>query len=160
MPTELTDADVMQPGQPAAPPAELSDEDVMKPAAKSLDFIPGLEGTTAANPQVAAQWTANELRSKDNAFIKYPLVAAGTLQTFASGMVKQIADAFKTAHGAAMGQPQSLLEDEISAGLVAAGGTSEDIQLWTARQDNSTDSQGNFRIPLLILGLPRPQAMP
>lgn len=100
--------------RPAAGPWAAYAQPAANDALTSLDEPPA---------QRSAAWTAQEMRSTDSPLIKYPLVAAGTLSTFAHGAVQQIADFFKTGIKAASGQ-QPTPEEEISAGLVAAGMTS------------------------------------
>jgi hypothetical protein len=81
---------------------------------------PDLTSTDKTPAERSAIYTSQELHSTDSPLIKYPLVAAGTLSTFAHGGVDMIKNFFQTGIHAAMGEPQSL-ESEISAGMVAAG---------------------------------------
>lgn len=81
---------------------------------------------TFADPRYAAQWTANELKSSDNALIKWPLVAAGTLGTVVAGIPAAIRSGVETVGRAIQGQTPTT-EEEFNLSLLALGGTMHDL---------------------------------
>lgn len=96
-----------------------------------------LNSMDSSVPEREAQWTANELKSADSAWKKYPLVAAGLFATLASSAINFPYDFLKSGathvKQAMEGDPDLSIDDVIGDAVnsVMMGNTLDDIKFGT-----------------------------